>query len=112
MKYLHEAGIEHKKKMYFEPPFHCEFGNIEAGESFYANAYCTMLDVGKITIGDNVLFGPFVCLYTAGHPQSRKSAYDTGYRLQLETAYGLAETVSFCQVSQSDLILSSALGAW
>ncbi len=40
-----------------------------------------MLDVGKITIGDDVLFGPFVSLYTAGHPihpQSRKSYYEYG----------------------------------
>lgn len=27
-----------------------------------------MLDVGKITIGDNVLFGPNASLYTAGNP--------------------------------------------
>ncbi len=51
------------------------------GENFYANAYCTMLDVGKIKIGDDVLFGPHVSLYTAGHPihpQSRKSGYEYG----------------------------------
>ena len=82
MKYLEKAGIVHKKNLYFEPPFHCEYGNhIEVGENFYANAYCTMLDVGKIKIGDDVLFGPHVSLYTAGHPihpQSRKSGYEYG----------------------------------
>ena len=82
MKYLEETGILHKGSMYFEPPFHCEYGShIEIGDNFYANAYCTMLDVGKITIGDNVLFGPNVSLYTAGHPihpQSRNSTYEYG----------------------------------
>lgn len=79
---LEEAGIKHKGDLYFEPPFHCEYGtHIEVGENFYANAYCTMLDVAKITIGDDVLFGPSVSLYTAGHPihpDSRKSGYEFG----------------------------------
>ncbi len=82
MECLYETGIKHKGSVYFEPPFHCEYGShIEVGENFYANAYCTMLDVAKITIGDDVLFGPFVCLYTAGHPihpESRKSGYEYG----------------------------------
>ena len=82
MECLYETGIKHKGSLYFEPPFHCEYGShIEVGENFYANAYCTMLDVAKITIGDDVLFGPFVCLYTAGHPihpESRKSGYEYG----------------------------------
>lgn len=82
MQYLEEAGIVHTGYLYFEPPFHCEYGShIEVGENFYANAYCTMLDVAKITIGDDVLFGPNVSLYTAGHPihpLSRKSGYEYG----------------------------------
>ena len=56
MECLERTGIRHKKNVYFEPPFHCEYGNhIEVGENFYANTNCVMLDVGKITIGDNVL---------------------------------------------------------
>lgn len=82
MKYLEESGIIHKGNIYFEPPFHCEYGtHINIGKNFYANAYCTMLDVGKITIGDDVLLGPSVSLYTAGHPihpLSRKSGYEYG----------------------------------
>lgn len=82
MQYLDEAGIIHTGDLYFEPPFHCEYGfHIKVGKNFYANAYCTMLDVAKITIGDDVLFGPNVSLYTAGHPlhpQSRKSGYEYG----------------------------------
>lgn len=76
------AGIKHKENIYFEPPFHCEYGShIEVGENFYANINCVMLDVGKITIGDNVLFGPNVSIYTAGHPihpESRNSGYEYG----------------------------------
>ncbi|MDY3921486.1 MAG: sugar O-acetyltransferase, partial [Hallerella porci] len=69
LKCLDEAGIKHSGSLYFEPPFHCEYGtHIQVGDNFYANAFCVMLDVGKITIGDNVFFGPSVSVYTAGHP--------------------------------------------
>ncbi|MHC5372201.1 sugar O-acetyltransferase [Enterococcus sp. LJL120] len=50
-------------------PFRCDYGeNISIGENFYANYDCIMLDVAPIEIGDNVMFGPRVGLYTAGHP--------------------------------------------
>lgn len=64
------------------PPFHCDYGfHIEVGENFFANYNCTILDVGKVTIGNNVLFAPNVSIYTAGHPihpVSRNSAYEYG----------------------------------
>ncbi len=53
---------------HFEPNFRCEFGfNIRIGRSFYANFDCVMLDGGEITIGDNVLLGPRVGIYTSNH---------------------------------------------
>ncbi len=52
-----------------EPPFYCDYGsNITLGADFYANTDCIFLDVAPITIGDNVMFGPRVSLYTASHP--------------------------------------------
>lgn len=52
----------------FEPTFRCEFGfNISIGDNFYANFDCVMLDGGGIEIGDNVLFGPKVGIYTSNH---------------------------------------------
>ena len=39
-----------------------------SGDNFYANYDCIILDVCPVTIGDNVMFGPRVCIYTAGHP--------------------------------------------
>ncbi|NFE94699.1 sugar O-acetyltransferase [Clostridium botulinum] len=56
------------KGVYFEPNFRCEFGfNISIGNNFYANFDCVMLDGGGIEIGDNVLFGPRVGIYTSNH---------------------------------------------
>jgi len=49
--------------------FNCDYGyNIEVGDNFYANYNCTILDVNKVTIGDDVLLGPHVQIYTAVHP--------------------------------------------
>ena len=51
------------------PSFHCDYGfNIKVGDHFYANYDCIILDIGEVIIGDNVMLGPRVCLYTAGHP--------------------------------------------
>lgn len=65
-----------------EPPFRCDYGwNIEVGENFFANYNLTILDVGKVIIGDNAQIAPNVSIYTAGHPihpDSRNSGYEYG----------------------------------
>ena len=54
---------------WIEPPFRTDYGcNTYIGDNFYANYDCIFIDVAKIDIGNNVFFGPRVCLYTAGHP--------------------------------------------
>lgn len=66
------------KSLYIEPPFRCDYGsNITVGNNFYANFDCIILDVAKVTIGENVLFGPRVGVYTAGHP------IDAGVRISM-----------------------------
>lgn len=57
------------KNAYINKPFHCDYGcHISIGDNFFANFDCIMLDVNKITIGNNVFIAPRVSLYTAGHP--------------------------------------------
>lgn len=54
---------------FIEPPFRCDYGyNIFLGDNFYANFNLTILDCAPVTIGDNVMIGPNVSLFTAGHP--------------------------------------------
>ena len=54
---------------WIEPPFRTDYGcNTYIGDNFYANYDCIFIDVAPIHIGNNVFFGPRVCLYTAGHP--------------------------------------------
>jgi len=58
-----------KDSFYIEAPFNCDYGyNIEVGDNFYANYGCIILDVNKVSIGDNVLLAPNVQIYTAAHP--------------------------------------------
>lgn len=57
------------KDFFVEPPFRCDYGyNIHIGENFYANYNLIILDGAPVTIGNNVLIGPNVGIYTAGHP--------------------------------------------
>ena len=52
----------------FEPAFRCEFGrNIHLGSRFFANFDCVLLDGAPITVGDDVLLGPKVGVYTSNH---------------------------------------------
>ncbi len=66
---LRELLPNSNKRIYIEPPFHCDYGyNIQSGENVYFNVNCVVLDSMKVTIGDNVFFGPNCQIYTATHP--------------------------------------------
>ena len=54
-------------------PFHCDYGfNIEAGNNFYVNHNCVILDCAKVKFGNNVFIAPNCGFYTAGHPLDRE----------------------------------------
>ena len=49
-------------------PFHCDFGTqIRIGDGFVGNFNLTILDEAPVTIGDRVLIGPNVGIYTVNH---------------------------------------------
>lgn len=70
------------KGVYLEPPFYTDYGcHTEVGDNFYANYETIILDIAEVKIGNNVLFGPRVGLYTAGHPIDaviRNEAFEYG----------------------------------
>lgn len=72
---------------FINPPFYCDYGyHIEVGRNFFANYNCTILDVAKVTIGDNCLMAPNVSIYTAGHPiypDTRNSGYEYGIEVTI-----------------------------
>lgn len=50
-------------------PFHTNFGrHIQIGKNVFINHACTFLDLGGITIEDDVLIGPKVSIITENHP--------------------------------------------
>ncbi len=57
------------ENVYVNPPFYIDYGkHIFMGNNVYCNMDCVFLDVNTITIGNNVMLGPRVNLFTAGHP--------------------------------------------
>jgi len=69
MKILKKLFGSTGKNIFIEPSFHCDYGfNIHAGDNFYANFDCVILDVAEVIIGKNCLIAPQVGIYTATHP--------------------------------------------
>jgi maltose O-acetyltransferase len=56
-------------KYHFQGPIQFNYGcHTFIGENFFANFNTTILDDGRIYIGDNVMFGPNVSLMASTHP--------------------------------------------
>lgn len=74
--------LQTEENAFINPPFYCDYGNhIKVGKNFFANYNCTILDVSRVTFGDNCMLAPNVAVYNAGHPvhpDSRNSAYEYG----------------------------------
>ncbi len=57
------------ENFWITPPYRTDYGcNTYIGDNFYANYDCIIIDVARVFIGNDVFFGPRVCVYTAGHP--------------------------------------------
>lgn len=55
--------------LWIEPPFFCDYGlHITVGQDVFFNFNCVILDGGAVTLGDYVMCGPGVQIYTATHP--------------------------------------------
>lgn len=76
-----------EEKFKITPPFNCDYGcNISIGNNFYSNFNLIILDVAEVIIGDNVLIGPNVGIYTAGHPihyEMRNTGYEYGIKIEI-----------------------------
>lgn len=60
-------------KITIEPPFHCDYGShIHAGNDLFMNFGCVILDCAEVHLGESVLCGPNVQIYTATHPLDAK----------------------------------------
>ena len=74
--------------LWLQPPFYCDYGsNIRLGDKVFFNFNCVVLDVAPVDIGNFVLFGPAVQLYTATHPLSaseRRKGLESGKPIWIE----------------------------
>lgn len=75
------------ENVYVEPNFACEFGkNIYIGNNVYINFGAVFLDCSRITIGNDVLIGPNVGMYSANHsldPEERAQGALIGGRITI-----------------------------
>ena len=65
------TGSEVDETVAIFTPFHINYGkHTRIGKNVFINFDCVFLDLGGITIEDNVLIGPKVSLLSEGHPVS------------------------------------------
>lgn len=63
------TGSEIDESVTVFTPLHINYGkNIKIGKNVFINFDCVFLDLGGITIGDDVLIAPKVSLLSEGHP--------------------------------------------
>ncbi|KAL1953860.1 hypothetical protein VTO42DRAFT_2084 [Malbranchea cinnamomea] len=73
---------------FIEPPFMPDYGcNTVIGNDVFINWNCTILDTSLVVIGDRVMMGPNVSIYTAGHDTSilsRRKYVEFGHPVFIE----------------------------
>ncbi len=78
---------------YFQGPVQFNYGcHTFIGENFFANFNLTVMDDGRIDIGNNVCFGPNVSLMATNHPllaQERMGLDENGHTTMAEYAKGI-----------------------
>ena len=76
------------KSLWMEAPIHFAYGcNTFMGDHVYANFNLTVVDDGKVFIGDYVMFAPNVVISTTGHP-IHPSFRDKGAQFSLPVTIG------------------------
>jgi maltose O-acetyltransferase len=82
------------------PPFHCDYGSqTTVGARTFANFGLVVLDVARVTIGDDVQMGPRVQLLTATHPLEpgpRRDKWEAAAPIVLEDNVWLGGGVVVC----------------
>ncbi len=86
-KLLEELFGSVGENLYIEPDFACEFGkNTYIGNNVFINFGAVFLDCSRITIGNNVLIGPRVGMYSGNHsldPEERAEGALIGGRITI-----------------------------
>ncbi|WP_334328304.1 sugar O-acetyltransferase [Companilactobacillus sp. HBUAS59699] len=68
---IKEIVGSHGERISVQANFNCDNGsNIHVGEDFLSNYNLTILDIAPVNIGNNVMIGPNVDIYTVNHPMT------------------------------------------
>ena len=85
---------------WLEPPFTCDYGvNITVGDRVFFNFDCVILDPAPVTIGDRVMFGPGVHIYTPSHPmdaQARANGVESALPVRIGSDVWIGGRVVIC----------------
>lgn len=104
-----------KKEGYFSirGPIFFDYGVFtKMGKNFYANYNLTILDVCRVTIGDNVFFGPNVSILTPKHPllPDDRNPYTNDVGLLTCREYGAPITIGDnCWIAGNVTVLAGAV---
>lgn len=86
--------------VFINPPFYCDYGShIFFGKNCFVNYNCTIIDVAKVTFGDNCQVAPNVAIYTAGHPihpATRNTLYEYGREITIGDNVWIGGNVVIC----------------
>jgi maltose O-acetyltransferase len=70
------------------PPFYCSYGkNTYIGDHVFLNYMCTILDNNDVRIGNHVMIGPNVQIYTAAHDiqaETRNQGWEVAKAIEIE----------------------------
>lgn len=70
------------------PPFYCSYGrNTYIGDHVFLNYMCTILDNNDVRIGNHVMIGPNVQIYTAAHDiqaETRNQGWEVAKAIVIE----------------------------
>jgi maltose O-acetyltransferase len=70
------------------PPFYCSYGrNTYLGDHVFINYMCVILDNNVVRIGDHVMIGPAVQIYTAAHDlqaETRNQGWEVAKPIEIE----------------------------
>lgn len=82
------------------PPFYCDYGyQTTIGARTFANFGLVVIDVARVTIGDDVQIGPAVQLLTATHPldpDRRRDKWESGEPIVIHDNVWLGGGVIVC----------------
>jgi maltose O-acetyltransferase len=82
------------------PPLYCDYGyQTQVGARTFANFGLVILDVARVTIGDDVQIGPYVQLLTATHPvepTARRGKWESAKPITIDDNVWLGGGVIVC----------------